>query len=500
MSSPQPRTPVLVGVGTSQQREEDPANAREPLELMIAALERAARDAGSRELLRRADSIRAPRGFWSYLDPCRAAAERFGASSAQTQIAEIGVLQTTLLGGAARDIAQGRADIVLLMGGEARYRDLRAARTGAEAPLATQPEGTAPDVVLRPGKDIISTAEIRAGLGRPVNQYAMIENALRAAEGTPLSAHQRDVAEMWARMSEAAAENPAAWSRQPIAADVIRLASADNPMLAFPYTKLHNSNWNVDQAAGLIFCSAERAQQLGIPRNRWVFPLAVADSNHMVPLCERKTLHRSPGFALAGRRACSRAGCDTGEIAHLELYSCFPVAVRVQTRELEIAESAQLSVTGGMAFGGGPLNNFVLQALARMAEVLRADPGSLGLVSAVSGILTKQGVSLWSSEPGKAAFGFDDVSREAALQQERVELVELVEGVEGASGDARIASYTVLFDRQGISTAILLCDLEDGRRTIATCGDRVMADELMTREGCGRAVRLRPDRAPQLLG
>ena len=35
-----PRTPVLVGVAAVQQREEDPAKAREPLELMIAALER----------------------------------------------------------------------------------------------------------------------------------------------------------------------------------------------------------------------------------------------------------------------------------------------------------------------------------------------------------------------------------------------------------------------------------------------------------------------------
>ncbi|MGI9589790.1 MAG: hypothetical protein ACR2P8_00365, partial [Myxococcota bacterium] len=59
-----PRTPVLVGVGVVQQREEDPARAAEPLELMARALERAAEDAGSRALLERADAIRTPRGFW----------------------------------------------------------------------------------------------------------------------------------------------------------------------------------------------------------------------------------------------------------------------------------------------------------------------------------------------------------------------------------------------------------------------------------------------------
>ena len=75
-----PRTPVLVGVGAVSQREADPARAQEPLALMAAALERAAEDAGSRALLARADSIRAPRGFWSYPDPCRLLAERFGAT------------------------------------------------------------------------------------------------------------------------------------------------------------------------------------------------------------------------------------------------------------------------------------------------------------------------------------------------------------------------------------------------------------------------------------
>ena len=38
-----------------------------------------------------------------------------------------------------------------------------------------------------------------------------------------------------------------------------------------------------------------------------------------------------------------------------------------------------------------------------MASVLRDAPGSTGLVTAVSGMLTKQGVSLWSSEPRSPA-------------------------------------------------------------------------------------------------
>ena len=59
----------------------------------------------------RGTSVRAPRGFWPYPDPCRLIAQRFGAADAKTEIAEIGVLQTTLLGEAANDIASDPACI-----------------------------------------------------------------------------------------------------------------------------------------------------------------------------------------------------------------------------------------------------------------------------------------------------------------------------------------------------------------------------------------------------
>ena len=144
------RTPVLVGVGAVKQRDEDPTVAREPVALMIEALERAADDAGSRTLLERADCILVPRGFWDYHDPGRLVAEKIGASRARTVVAEIGLLQTMLFGRAARAIVDGEAQIVLVVGGEARYRALRAHILSSEAPLTCQSEQTAPDVVLRP--------------------------------------------------------------------------------------------------------------------------------------------------------------------------------------------------------------------------------------------------------------------------------------------------------------------------------------------------------------
>ena len=487
MSSLDPRTPVLVGAGAVTQREEDPAAALEPLTLMAIALERAAEDAGDPALLARAGLVAITRGFWDQPDPGRWLAQRFGAPRARTLMAEIGVLQTSPIGRACREIAAGRVDVALVAGGEARARSQRALRAGGEATMTRLPAREA-DTVLRPAVDILGRLEIERGLAMPVGQYAMIENALRFAEGQPVAAHRQAVAELWSRMSEVAATNPDAWHPERVAPEAIRDAGPRNRMLAFPYTKRHNSQWNVDQAAGLLFCSAAAAESLGVPRDRWIFPLSIAESNFMLPLTERRALHRSPGFRAAGAAALRRAGRTMDEVRHRELYSCFPSAVRVQARELEIDERESLSVTGGMAFAGGPLNNFVLQALVRMVRVLRDDPGSAGLVTAVSGMLTKQGVSLWSSAPPGGAFHFDDVSDEAEAATGRVEVVA------DAAGAARVASYTVLH-ADPAPTAVVLADLPDGRRTLVQSGDPELVAAGEEDELCGRAIVLAEGRA-----
>lgn len=477
-----PRTPVLVGVAAVQEHLDDHTASAEPTALMASALQAAGEDAGSAALLRDADLIFAPRGFWDYLDPCREVANRIGARDARTCVAELGVLQTTLFARAAEAIADGSAGIALITGGEAKYRALRAQIAGGVAELTTT-SNDAPDEVLEPEHDIISEAEIELGIAMPVSQYAMMDNALRAADGQSLDEHRRDVADLWAAMSRVAVDNPAAWTRDALSADAIREPVGKNRMLAWPYTKLHNSQWNVNQAAGLILCSVEKAEALGIPRDRWVFPLAVADSNHMEPMTERELPHRSFGFAHAGRAALDRAGIHISGVDHFELYSCFPVAVRIQQRELAVPDSKPVTLTGGMAFAGGPLNNFVLQAQVRMAEVLRSHPGSIGMTNAISGMITKQGVSLWSTE-SHCPFGFDDVTQAAAADSVHRPLAK------GATGEGTIVTYTVLFDRGEPHQGVAVCDLDDGRRTLVRSDDRELAREMTTAEFCGRRVRV----------
>ena len=66
---PHPNTPVLVGCAQVLQRTDDPATAREPLDLMESACRSAAEDARAPQLLARASGIRVPRGLWQYSNP-----------------------------------------------------------------------------------------------------------------------------------------------------------------------------------------------------------------------------------------------------------------------------------------------------------------------------------------------------------------------------------------------------------------------------------------------
>lgn len=149
----------------------------------------------------------------------------------------------------------------------------------------------------------------------------------------------------------------------------------------------------------------------------------------------------------------------------MDLYSCFPVAVETYADALGIGLDRDLTVTGGMSFGGGPYNNYVLQSSARMGRLLRAGQGRLGLISTVSGVLTKQGFGLWSTDPPPG--GFHAVEVTATVAAATVEKPVLAD----YSGPGRIAGYTVLHEPNQPVRAIAVVDLDDGARALATSAD-----------------------------
>jgi acetyl-CoA C-acetyltransferase len=288
---------------------------------------------------------------------------------------------------------------------------------------------------------------------------------------------------MYSRFSEIAADNPYAWNRKRVDPETIRNPSERNPMQAFPYTKLHCSTWNVDQAAALLFCSHTRADELGIAREKRVYPLASTESNHMVPVSSRAELAACPGAGIAGRAALDAAELTIAEIDLVELYTCFPIAVETYASELRLPLSRDLTVTGSMAFAGGPYNNYVLQATCRMAQLLRDGRGRHGLVSSVSGVLTKQGFGLWSREPGRNGFALRDVSEDVARAVRTKPVVEV------ATGNGKVVGYTVLHERGKPPRGVAIVDVDDVRTVVET-QDPAFVARLESVELCGAAIRL----------
>jgi acetyl-CoA C-acetyltransferase len=477
------RTPVLVGIGVATQREDDPARAMDPLALMLKAARLAGDDAGAPGLLPALDRILVPKGRWQYGDPGRRIAAAVGATRAGTVVSTVGVLQQTLIGIACAAIAEGEVDVAMVVGGDAGFRILRAQITGQTLPEPEDADGT-PDLLLSPKEELRHPAELRVGLRMPVGLYAIMESAFRARHGWSVDAHRDRIAAIYSRFSEIAADNPAAWTRKAKPPAAIKSASDRNAMQAFPYTKLMCSSWNVDQSAALLFCSAKTAAALGVDRNRWVFPWASTESNHMVPVCARAELGKCPGAGIAGRAALEPFGLAAADLDLIDLYSCFPLAVEAYAAELSLGLGRDLTVTGGMSFAGGPYNNYVLQSTARMGQKLRAAGKGIGLVSSVSGTLTKQGFGLWSTTAAPGPFRFTDVT-EAVARSVSVKPV-----VMDYVGSGLIAGYSVVHDKAGPPRSIVVVDLDGGRRTVAASMDPAVAARMQAEEMCGAQIVL----------
>ncbi len=481
MTSTQP-VPVLVGVGQILQRLEDPRQAAEPLAMMLAALQQAGEDSGAPKLLERADSIQVVRGMWRYGDPGREIARRLGATPTETVGTPYGgnFSQACVID-AARLIQSGRRGIVLVVGAEAGRSAGQAQRQGLTLSETETPG--APDRMLAEDKAIFHDAELARGMNSASDIFAVIESAIRFAKRETLEAHAARIAALWAGFSAVAVGNPNAWIRKPYTADEIRRATPDNPMISFPYTRLMNANARVDMAAGLILCSLETARSAGVPDEKLVFLHAATEANDSGFLSTRAEFHRSPAVRIAGARVLELAGKAIDAIDHCDLYSCFPSSVEVAATELGVPEGRPLTVTGGLTFGGGPLNSYGLHAVGRMAEVVRERRGSVGLVHGNGGWLAKHSLGIYSAEPPKAGFRYENLQAQVAAFPLREALIDW-------EGPVTLEAYTVAHQNGAPRMAHAACLTDAGSRTWATLSDPDVLVAMMTEEFCGRRGRI----------
>jgi acetyl-CoA C-acetyltransferase len=481
-----PRTPVLVGYGQVNQRDEDPSV--EPIDLMAAA----AREAADPRVLRAVDSVRVVNILsWRYRDPGRLLAAQINAADAATRYTGVGGnVPQTLVNQACLDIQSGRADVVLIAGAETFRTRTRLRNRGLKPDWTSQDESVPFAQGANEGEPLVGTAETRIDLIRAPYFYAMFEQALRIDAGEPSDAHRTRIAELWAQFSAVAERNPHAWSQKALSADAIRQPSVDNRMITWPYTKLMNSNNMVDQGAVVILASAEKATHLQIPTERWVFPYAGTDAHDTYAIGERDELHRSPAIRIAGRRALELADTGVDDLDMIDVYSCFPSAVQVAANELglPLADADRpLTVTGGLTFAGGPWNNYVTHSIATMAEKLAGKERQRGLITANGGWLTKHSFGVYGSEPPEHEFRWEDVQSAVDAEPTRTAEVEW-------SGVGTVESWTTPFDRDGVAEKVFLAvRTPDDSRTLAVITDAAEADVTVREDIAGAKVAVHPD-------
>jgi acetyl-CoA C-acetyltransferase len=332
--------------------------------------------------------------------------------------------------------------------------------------------------------------ELRIKLDRPAYVYPMFEQAVRISAGESPDAHRRRIGELWARFNEVAQGNSHAWSREPMSAEEIWQPGPANRMVSWPYPKLMNSNNMVDQGAVLILTSAEKAQQLQIPTDRWVFPYAGTDAHDTYEISARAEFDGSPAIRIAGRRALELAAMDIADVELVDVYSCFPSAVQVAARELGLSvddPGRPLTVTGGLTFAGGPWNNYVSHSIATLAERLVAEPGQRGFITANGGYLTKHSFGIYGTEPPTHEFRWEDVQSEVDAEPTRAVEVEW-------SGTGTVETWTTPFSRDGaVEKAYLAVRTPDDARTLAVLTDPSEAEASTREDIAGAKVHVNAD-------
>ncbi|MEM7407860.1 MAG: acetyl-CoA acetyltransferase [Pseudomonadota bacterium] len=486
------RIPILVGSGQVTQREPDPARALSPIDLTAEACRRAGDDSGAgMALVHSLDTLVVLRSFsdtsWRftcpfgrYEHPPASIASRLGIDGAKRLIYTHpgGNMPQWSVNRLFEMVTRGDVRAAMICGGEALATQKAAQRAGLELDWS-EPSDSEPDVwgvATRGWNDV----EDRHRMAGAIFAYPLFENGIRGLHQRTIEEHMQSMGELLSGFASVARDNPLADRRDGYSAADIATVSENNPFIGFPYTKLMNANAFIDQAAAIILTSVAHARALGIPEDRWVYLHGCADAYDHWYISDRHNYHSSPAMRIVARETLGMAGKAVADMDHFDLYSCFPSAVEIASREMGIGldDPRGLTVTGGLPYFGGPGNNYVTHSIAEMMNRVRGKPGSFGMVTANGNYVTKQSAGIYSTVAPDNPFA----PRSPAEYQREIDEDKGAPCHETASGPASVETYTVIHDRKGPSYGIVFARFADGSRCIANTPDdpTLLAD--MTRE------------------
>ncbi len=489
-------TPIIVGAG--QHVEQLAAGAKPPfsapMQLAAMASRAALADAGAQPadidtiaVIRLfSDAARAwACPFGGSNNPPESVARHLGATPDRRIYSSAGgteplQIMVELLGA----IARGESRMALLTGAEAIASQRYALRNGFEDDWSE--EYDAPLDNREYNKRFASKAELRSGMLLPVHYYALVENRQAHSLGHDLDQHRRYMGAMMAPFSAVAADNPYAQHGRFYAAEELATVNGANYPISLPLSKLLVAQDAVNQAAALVLTSAGYARELGIDPAHWIFldGYAAGEDRYLAQRVD-------PGRSTAMERVfdLALAGDDWRDMAHLDIYSCFPCAVHAACSALGAPTdgSRALTVTGGLPYFGGPGNNYSLHALAEMATRLRGS-AHRALVTANGGILSKHAAAILSG-CGERAATVDWRHWEApSVDADTIEELPLCD----QPREGRILTWTVIERRGESQLAVALCETDAGERFLASSEAQETTGALSVRSPIGARVNVEP--------
>ena len=441
------KIPIIIGAAQFTQTK-DISPPLDPLKLVARASENAIASTENVNIKSHIDSLYMTTiSSWIYAKPSNELCELLDINPTNMDYMPItGSAPQKLVNKAAKKIASGQSKVALITGGDAYYSRYRRKKNYLDLDW--------PKVSLKIRNDArkayisyLNELEFKYNFSNATIVYALIENALRGATAHSFSEHLQKIGERYESFSKIAAEHPYAWSQKSYKAEEIITPSPENRKICFPFTKRMVSNFYVDQSAAVIMTSEEFAEELGIDKDLWVYPMGGADLDNIFAISQRPRLYDSPAIREASKYALEKAGLTLDDIDAFDLYSCFPCMVEIARKEIGIPEDDKrdLTITGGLSFFGGPFSSYSLHSIATAVDLIQSNPSMKIMVLANGGYNTSQSFGIYGKDrPAKSW-----LENEYAKLQEMIEAEALPGAIEEANGDLTVEAYTFIYDRKG---------------------------------------------------
>src|SRR5271163_140097 len=433
-SPPADRIPVIVGIGEITDRPGEITDGLEPLALLVEALKRAEADSGA-ALLGEIDSLDVVNFLsWRYHDPEKLLSSRLGIHPKHAYYGPVGgESPIRYLHEAAQRIARGECNVAAVCGAESQSTATRAERAGITLPWPP----FAHDVEEpKRGAAFQKPIAVKLGVFRPVSVYPFYEAASAAHWGQTPREAMAESGQLWSTYSDVAAQNPSSWLKRRFQPDEITTPTADNRLIAWPYTKLMVANPSVNMGAAILMTTLAKARAAGIAEGRLIHVWGGASAEEPRDYLIRDQFFESHPQNAVLKAVIDLAGGDGRAFDAIELYSCFPCVPKMARRTLALGADVKPTVNGGLTFFGAPLNTYMTHAACAMVRKLR-DGSKLGLLYGQGGFVTKHHALVLSRQAPQAALA-QDTSVQAEADRNRGAVPDFVTE---AGGKGKVESF-----------------------------------------------------------